>query len=348
MKLSIHRLVFILAALWPALAVAQGGPPPAVVRVAEVQLAELAPSILVPGTVVSRNDAKLSAEVDGQLLWVAEVGAEIPAGEPVARIEDALRLLQRDEFRGVVASLEAREGFLSREAGRLAQLAAENNAAKNRLDEIQTDLQSATSDIAVARSRLSQAELQLERTRIRAPFAGIVTERLSTPGEHARAGDEIVRLVDPRLLEVVARVPLPSLGFVAVGKHLDIQGERHSGRGEVRTLVPFGDSRSHMFELRLDVEAANWQVGESVRLAVPSAEAERVLAVPRDALVLRRDGASVFRVADDGTAERINVVPGLGAGDLVGVTGELTPGDRVIIRGAERLRDGQPVNIVEG
>lgn len=348
MKLSIPRLVFLLAALCPALAAAQDGPPPAVVRVAEVQFTDLAPSILVPGTVVSRNDAKLSAEVDGQLLWVAEVGAEIPAGEPVARIQDALRLLQRDEFRGIVASLEAREGFLSREAGRLAQLAADNNAAKNRLDEIQADLQSATSDIAVARARLRQAELQLARTQVLAPFTGIVTERLSTPGEHARAGDEIVRLVDPGLLEVVARVPLPSLGYVSAGSVLPVQGERNTGRGEVRTLVPFGDRESHMFELRIDVDAADWQVGESVRLAVPTAESERVLAVPRDALVLRRDGASVFRVADDGTAERINVVPGLGAGELVGVTGQLAPGDRVIIRGAERLREGQPVNIVEG
>jgi len=348
MKSSMFRTMFLITAVLPALAAAQGGPPPAVVRVAEVRLAELAPSISVPGTVISRNDASLSAEVDGQLLWVAEIGTEIPAGEPVARIEDALRILQREEFRGIVASLEAREGFLSREADRLARLAADNNAAKNRLDEVETELQSATSDLAVARSRLRQADLQLERTRVRAPFTGIVTQRMSTPGEHARAGDEVVRLVDPDQLEVVARAPLTSLRHVAAGSTLAIQGERHGGPGVIRTLVPFGDTQSHMFELRIDVAATDWRVGESVRVAVPSAAPEQVLAVPRDALVLRRDGASVFRITAEGTAERIEVIPGLGAGELVGVTGRLAPGDRVIIRGAERLREGQPLTIVEG
>jgi multidrug efflux pump subunit AcrA (membrane-fusion protein) len=62
--------------------------------------------------------------------------------------------------------------------------------------------------------------------------------------------------------------------------------------------------------------------------------------------VLRREGASVFRSGDNGTAEQVEVMPGLGAGDLVAVTGGLAAGDRVVIRGAERLRTGQSVNIL--
>ena len=117
--------------------------------------------------------------------------------------------------------------------------------------------------------------------------------------------------------------------------------------GTVRTMVPFGDGRSHMFELRIDISPVPWRVGESVRLAVPTAEPVEVLAVPRDALVLRRDGATVFRITEDGTAERVPVQPGLGDGMLIGVTGGLNRGDRVVVRGAERLRPGQPVRILD-
>jgi RND family efflux transporter MFP subunit len=346
MKAPLPLISLCLALCLPGVAASQGGPPSPAVRVAEARVTQLAPSIHVPGTVVSRNDARISAEVGGRLTWIAEIGASIAAGEPVARIDDAELVLQRAEFQGTLAAQESRRGFLEREADRLRRLAADNNAAKNRLDEVETDLQAATSDIGVARARLSQIELQLERTRVRAPFDGIVTERLRTPGEHTRAGDEIVRLVDPGSLEVVARAPLPSLGFVTPGTEVQFHSQWHAGSGVIRTLVPFGDSRSHMFELRLDIEASPWRIGENVRLAVPSAPPAEVLAVPRDALVLRREGASVFRIGANGTAERIEVMTGLGAGDLVAVSGALSAGDRVVIRGAERLRAGQAVTIL--
>jgi RND family efflux transporter MFP subunit len=340
------RLSLSMALLIPAVAAAQGGPPPANVRVAEAQMSNVAPSIQIPGTVVSRNDARIAAEVDGRLTWIAEIGTLIAAGEPVAKIDDAELRLQRDEFRGVLASQQSRRGFLEREADRLRRLAAENNAAKNRLDEVESDLDAATNDISVARARLAQIELQLERTEVRAPFAGLVTERLRTPGEHTGAGEEIVRLVDPDNLEVIARAPLSSLAFVEAGTEMQFHSERHADTGTIRTLVPFGDSRSHMFELRLSIPSSPWRVGENVRLSVPTGSPTEVLAVPRDALVLRREGATVFRINEDGTAEQVDVLPGVGSGELVAITGRLSAGDRVVIRGAERLRPGQPVNII--
>jgi RND family efflux transporter MFP subunit len=346
MKARYFPLVLSLVLLLPGAASAQGVPP-AVVRVAEAQVTNLAPSIQVPGTVISRNDARISAEVAGRLTWIAEIGATIAAGEPVARIDDSELALQRDEFRGVLASHESRRGFLEREAGRLRQLAAENIAAKNLLDQVETDLQSAVSDIATARARLGQIELQLERTRVRAPFDGVVTERLRTPGEYTQTGDEVVRMVDPSSLEVVARAPLPSLGFIGPGSELQVFSDWNSGAGTIRTLVPFGDSRSHMFELRLSIAPTPWRVGENVRVAVPSAPATEMLAVPRDALVLRREGATVFRITAENTAEQVEVVAGLSAGELVAVTGRLSAGDRVVIRGAERLRPGQQVSIID-
>ena len=91
----------------PRLLLAQGGPPPPSVRVVEAKMSLLAPSLELPGTVVSRNDAKLSAEVPGQLLFVAEVGTVVEQGEVVARIDDTYLTLQRREYTGIVASRRA-------------------------------------------------------------------------------------------------------------------------------------------------------------------------------------------------------------------------------------------------
>ena len=113
---------------------------------------------------------------------------------------------------------------------------------------------------------------------------------------------------------------------------------------DVRTIVPFGNPQSHMFEVRLDVEAERWTVGESVRLSMPTAVTKRVLTVPRDALILRREGASVFKVNADLSVEQVYVITGLGDGGHIEIIGQLEPGDRVVTRGAERLSTGMTVS----
>jgi hypothetical protein len=82
-------------------------------------------------------------------------------------------------------------------------------------------------------------------------------------------------------------------------------------------------------------------------VAVPQDNQRKVLAVPRDALVLRSDGQSVFVVDGNNQAKKISVTTGIGSGDNIEVTGMISPGDRVIIRGNERLQPGQSVNIMD-
>ncbi len=330
------------------LAHAQNGPPPAPVEVAEARLTVLSPRLELPGTVISRNDARLAAEVPGRLSWIAEVGTLVKEGQTVAKIEDSYLRFQKAEFEGLIARDRSKRDFLDREVRRLRTLEEENVAAKNLLDQTESDLAAATSELVVGEARLNQIEVQLAKTHIVAPFPGIVTERMLSPGEHATPGDAVVRLIQSDSLEVVARAPLASLGYVTEGDELEVKGDRSRGAATIRTIVPFGDGRSHLFEIRATVPSSPWRVGESVRLAVPSAEPIEVVAVPRDALVLRREGTSVFRVGDDGTAERVTVTTGLGAGGMIQLTSGVDAGDVVVIRGAERLRSGQKVAVVGG
>jgi multidrug efflux pump subunit AcrA (membrane-fusion protein) len=72
-----------------------------------------------------------------------------------------------------------------------------------------------------------------------------------------------------------------------------------------------------------------------------------VVAVPRDALILRSAATYVFRITDDDTAERIVVETGTGDSDLIAIEGDVAPGDRIVVRGGERLRVGQAVEVIE-
>ncbi|MBT8090329.1 MAG: efflux RND transporter periplasmic adaptor subunit [Gammaproteobacteria bacterium] len=333
-------LSFVLCAT----ALAQGMPP-AVVVVAEAQLQELAPSVDVPGTVVSRFDSRLASELSAKLEWIAEVGTAVRKGDTVARLESLTFELLEMEAQSRVKREEARVSFLQSEKNRLDRLSEKNLSAKSQLDQTIADLAVAESDHAIARAQLGLAKISVYVTKIRAPFDGVVTERLRNIGERLNVADVVIRVVDPESLEVIARAPLNTVNFISEGAALRLHNDFRHDEATVRTIVPFGNPQSHMFEVRLDVDPDIWTVGESVRLSMPSSDVKKVLTVPRDALVLRREGASVFRVNADMSAEQVNVISGLGDGDNVEVIGQLSPGDRVVIRGAERLNTGMQVTI---
>ena len=182
----------ILFLVGSTLAWSQAGQP-ALVKVTEASMQRMTPVTLVPGTVVSRNDARLSAEVPGRLTSVADVGTVVLAGAPIAEIEDTSLRLMQAELQAEVQRAEARLRFLESEEKRFTQLAESNLAAQAQLERTRSDGAVARGDLAIERARLAQNADQLARTKIMAPFNGVVVERLMTPGERVTEGSNVIR-----------------------------------------------------------------------------------------------------------------------------------------------------------
>ncbi len=345
----IMRLISWSMLAWMCLAdlelvLAQGMPPSPVVT-DYVELKMLALSVEVPGTVVSRFDSRLASELNAKLVWIAEVGTEVNKGDTLARLEDFTFKIREMEAQSGVDREEARITFLQSEMERLVKLSEKNLSAQSQLDRTVSDLAIAKADFTIAQAQLGYAQIAMHVTQLRAPFAGVVTERLRNIGERLNIADEVIRLVDPNSLEVVARAPLNTVNFIRKDDVLQLSNDFRSGDAAIRTIVPFGNPQSHMFEVRLDVKSDIWTVGESLRLSMPTAEAKEVLAIPRDALVIRREGTSVYKVLADATVAQVKVIVGLGAGRYIEVFGDLAVGDEIIVRGAERLSEGMSVSV---
>ena len=336
---------FVARPAFPQGGASAKGPPPAPVAVATAESRMLAPVTWYPGTVISRNRARVAAEVEGRLEWVAEVGAAIAEGDLIARLDDALLRQLLAEREAAVARERARLTYLDAQVKRLKTLVTQNTATRSRLDEAVAERDVARSEVRAARARVALTGERLERTRIKAPFGGIVTERVLQTGEWAETGKAVVRIVDAAALEVQTWIPIAALAFVREGSELTLEANPNETTGKVRTIVPVGDNRSRLYELRLAIDGQSWPVGQDVRVAIPTAAARAVVAIPRDALVLRRDGAAVYRVDEKSLADRVAVTPGIAQGELIEVDG-IAPGDRVVVRGGERLRPGQPVRVV--
>lgn len=347
---SLPRSIFISSAVLLFLALfsfqAEAAPRAAPVEIATAVEMDMAPLSWLPGTVIGRDDARIAAEVEGLLLTAADVGERFEQGEELVRLEPTSLQLELDEARAAIPPIEARIRFYNREVERLGALTPRGNIAANLLDEMIANRDEAQGQLRVAQARLARIRDRLDRTVIKAPFAGVVMERYRYPGERVTAGEQIVRLVNTERLEVQVRVPGSAIRTVRPGDQLQLIDREHEIDGHVRTIVPVGDDASRLYELRVTFNDADWLAGHPVRVGVPLAMPRRVIAVHRDALVIRREQTTVYRVDADDKAEMLPVTAGLAEGNLIEILGQVEAGDRIVIRGNERLQPGQPVYIL--
>jgi RND family efflux transporter MFP subunit len=343
-----YRFSILSLLLLAAAAFAQQPPAP-VVQIAYVAETEVAPTVAVPGTIYSRNDMQLTAGVAGQLTMVAEPGTIVQAGQTVASIDNEPLLLQRAEQEVLLERAEINIRQLNSQLRRQVELSGGNLVSEFDLEQTEANRDLAVADAKLIKVRIRQIDDQIRRADVRAPFSGVVTSRLRRAGEDVSRGESLGAMTDIENMEVRAFVPLKHLPRTVVGDSINVFATNTQFAGNIRSLVPTGDIRSQTFEARIDLpsEASrSWTVGQLVSVGIPIRTGQQSLAIPRDALILRQDGSYVFRINQENKAERVAVEIGDSSGDLIAVSGLLSEGDRVAVRGAENLREGAEVRIM--
>ncbi len=326
---------------------APSAPPPATVEVAKAAATDLGVVQWVPGTVVSREDARIASEQSGRVRAIAEVGDRVDRGGVIAQLDDEALALAEREAVAALARIGAQLDYQERQVARLERLKSNSSIAETQLDEARSQRDMLEFDRARADVALAEARRRVREATIRAPFAGVVAERAVQRGETVAAGAMVARLVNTEQLEITARAPVALGARLQPGEAVTVRDGDRSEPQAIRAVVPVGDAQSRQLEVRIQVQDSAWTIGTAVEVALGAGESREVVAVPRDALVLRGSETFVFRVGADNKAERITVVTGSANGDLVEVKGGVAAGDTLVIRGAERLEPGQAVAIRE-
>lgn len=346
----VHAGVLVLLAMCaapPGLAQEQFAFPPARVEVATAEKQDMAPSVDVSGTVVSLNDSRIASEVEGVLTWLANVGDAVDEGDVIARIDPRLIRIAVTRAEANVARLTSDYRYRQRQLERTEELAAKNSASKTLLDEALAQRDQARHLLDDARAALELARGDLQRSEIRAAFAGHVVERLASAGEFINVGEDVLRLVDTHRIEISLPASIALSRFIEPGMRVRVRNGGIEREHAVRTVVPVGDAVSRMVEVRLEVSEGEWLVGTPVQVSLPSDAPISTVAVPRDALVERGGRAFVYKVGEDNTAEQVTIDINAVVGLWVGVADGISAGDQVIVRGAERLQPGQAVEVIE-
>ncbi|MFM5043068.1 efflux RND transporter periplasmic adaptor subunit [Aeromonas caviae] len=320
------------------------------VTLAEVAQGEAGASIWVSGTVASRQQAALSAEVSGRVEWVAEFGSRVKAGDELLRLDGATLRLSLEQARAEQAREASNLRYARAEFQRLERLHQQKSASQSQYDKARYDVEQAELAEQLARVQVRQIEEQLRKSRIFAPFDGVVNEHFVQPGEHVDEGEQALELVNPDESDIRLRAPIAWAQQLAAQTRLRVEGEQLSSHAVYYQRAASADPKSRLIELRLRPEPGRFIIGSPVRVALPMGERQTML-LPRDALVLGTEGSVVYQVEQSGADLKVNRVPVtvlFGDNRQVAVSGALKQGDRVVVRGAGSLQDGDKVELFRG
>jgi RND family efflux transporter MFP subunit len=342
---------------WPADGV------PVHVAAAQSDAASASSTLDASGYVVARKIATLSAKIMGKLVEAnVEEGEHVAEGQIVARLDDSNYRAALDTARAQEKLAEAALGNAAPTYERYKKLREDGAISTDALQTRKTLYDSATTQLAVMRAAVAQAETSENDTVVRAPFAGIVTDKAAQVGEivsPAAAGGGFTRtgiatIVDMNSLEVDVDVSENYIDRVVAGQKATVTLNAYPEweiPASVIAVIPTADQSKGTVKVRVGFQTHDNrilpQMGARVSfLADPKAAQTPVshgVIIPATALQGVGENASVFLVKDDGTIEVRAVTPGAKTGQNIAIRAGLAPGDRVAIDNFEKLSDGAKV-----
>ncbi|WP_157991510.1 efflux RND transporter periplasmic adaptor subunit [Caldimonas tepidiphila] len=308
------------------------------VRVARFAEIAIRPERSAPATVVARNQARVAAEVAGRIeRWTVDAGGRVARGALLAEIDAGDYRIARERAATAVQAGRARLALAESQHERARELVAQGFLSKEALNQRDTELQLARSELAASRSQLASAERALARTRVTAPFAASVSERLAQAGEYVAPGTVLFVLTETEGAELSARLPPEEVASLRAAPEPVF--ESPGGRTPARLLRVAGSvsAPARTIEARLAPRQP----------LLPGTEGRLLWKEDRPhlpaALLVRRDGRLGVFAVQDGRA-RFVPLPQAQEGRAAPAPG-LAPDTPLVVDGQARLRDGQPLTV---
>lgn len=304
----------------------------------------------ITGSIEPERRADLRAEVSAVVLAVLKEN-----GDPVKRGDLLVRLDQtsiRDSLTAADASARAADQAYEqaeRQYQRMATLKETGVVSTQQVEDVEIRRNSAQSERAAARTRVVTARQQLERTEVRAPFDGIVSDRKVSAGDTAAVGKELVKVIDPTSLRFEGLVSADSIGEVKAGQHVwfKIHGfSTDEFTGVVMRVNPAANVTTRQVEVLVAFDESKKQPNVAGLYAEGHIEtrSSAALSLPSASIVSEGDNSYAWRVKD---AKLSKVALVLGERDArtgaFALRGGLTEGDKVLRFPNATLKDGQEV-----
>jgi len=282
------------------------------------------------GTVEAVNQATVSAQTSGRVAEILyDVDDFVEAGAPIMRFTDNEQRAALSSARGALQEAEARAAEAESEYQRIATMFENGTVAKARYDQAQANRNAAAARLDSARAGIVNAEEQLQYTIVRAPYAGIVSQRHVQVGELVRPGAALMSGLSLEHVRVVVDVPQSMLEPIREIGKANVYVDERAIVAESLTFFPVADAATNTFRVRATLPAGSVALypGTFVKIGFVVGETERLL-LPVSAVVQRSELTAVYVVGDDTVTlrqirtgrrygERIEVLAGLAPGEVL-------------------------------
>lgn len=316
-----------------------GGPgefvmPPMPVDVAEARQEEVADVVRATGRIEAVHSVELRPDEQGRIVELLfREGQAVRAGAPLVRIDDAMLRAQADRA-------QADRDLAHQQLERVRRLHGEGAAPSADLERAEAAARSADAGLAIL-------ELQIERTVVRAPFSGVIGQRLVSLGDYVTSATPLLSIhtVDPQ--HAVIEVPERHATSLRTGQTVDFTVAAQPGR-EFTARVEFIDpavqdgNRTILVKARAPNGDGVLRPGMFIEARLATGTRPGAVVVPEDAIQPLRTGNVIWVVAD-GAASRRVVQLGARSRGMVEVLSGVEAGEQVVVGGLERMAEGAPL-----
>ena len=331
--------------LLPAMVACGGGEPAALGRGPEdrpipvttsmVQVSRWSDSLQALGTVKARESVVLTSKVSEVVQQVHfESGDEVRAGAPIVT-------LRGEAQQAALAEAQANFNEAERLFTRQSELASQQLIARSALD-----TQRAVRDSA--RARVRQMRSDIGDRSVRAPFGGVLGIRQVSPGSLITPSTTIATLDDISRVFVDFQIPEAALASVQPGNQVTGTSTAYPGQafeGRVSTVDARLDATTRAVNVRADFPNPDKLLRPGMLVQVELFRPERdALVIPEIAVVQVGRESFVYRAKADGTVEQATVETGARRSGRVEIGSGLKPGDRIVVDGTGKLRDGAKIS----
>jgi len=313
------------------------GPPPPAVEVLTIAKQSFEEQADLLGELQAESSVMVRSEVPGIVETIDfEEGEQVEQGRVLFHLRDR-------EAAARLREAAAELALATEDYDRTVKLESKNAAAAAQLDKARANLE-------MARARADLRRVELDRTLIKAPFAGRVGARLVSPGARIKADDQLVRLdaMDP--LALVFTIPEAVLPLARIGAEFSLDVAAFPERrwpGVIRFIAPNVDSASRRILVKGRVPNPDGTLLPGMFARVQASLGEReALLLPDEAIVADPEGSFVWRVGAEDKAERVAIEIGTREPGRVEVKSGLREGDRVVVAGTHKVHEGAKVKAV--
>ena len=337
-------------------------PRPAV-EVFEIKSIAAAGEQLIPAVISTEHTAVVLAQREGVLIELrSEEGARVAKGQELARLSDDDLRVQLHQAELDVSRLKLEERQLEAlvkvnrtELDQEQALAQDGLTSQRQLDRARFKLEGATQELEKARlntqtaqSRIESVKIEIERSIVRAPFAGIITRRYAKLGSNMVRSEKLFEVSQLTPLEVKFQIPEVELTRLGPGSLVKLSLNRSDqtvAQARIRRLDPVADAASNSLSYLADVTSGAGLIpGQAVYVRIPRVAAAATFWIPRAALPTKTDlrpGVESTLLLLDGETVRVRTVRvGAVEGDQVEISSGLAAGDRVILAPLAGLKEG--------